>query len=153
MITDKIEQIFLDTPKKDRARIEKARKAAIEEIVARYLPGIELRYWSPKGGRVFGRSAPAISRIYLNRDGEKLGFVGVRRTGRRPSGYYENHRRSRGEEQYATAFETDLPEDVRAALRAAVTEYLTRTGGLPRFDDVDQFEFTYGRLIYTRPIG
>jgi hypothetical protein len=150
---EKIEKVFGNTPKKDVARIEKARKEAIEEIVGRHLPGITLRVWSPRDGRTFNMMTAGIVRIYLSRAGEPLGFVGVKRSARSGKGSYEAHRRAKGEDLYSTEFECTLEEDIEEALRAATVEYLTRTDALDRMAYDDQFEYTFGALIYTKPFG
>lgn len=144
-VMDKIELVYGTTPKKDRARIEKQKAAAIAEIVSRHLPRCTLKMWVAKtAGQI--KFAPKLARIYIDKDGQSLGYIEVRRSPRKPKGRYETHRWTKGEDQYDVAIASTLTEAMKTSLDAAVLELLDRTDQTHRWGDDDQFEYTYGAL-------
>jgi hypothetical protein len=136
--------VYGNMTKAEKKAAEKAQAEAKAELLARLLPGCALRLWQGGGG--FGFKAEH-ARVYVTRDGQDMGYIGIRRTGRRPSGYYERHRVCKGEDFYDVERVATIEDDALiAALIAAAAEWCERTDRAESADDDDRFEYTFGEL-------
>gem|GEM_PF-4499560 len=146
-IGEAIPVVFGNMSKGEKAKAKKAQVAAQRELVGRHLPGCQLRLWL--GGRSFG-FLPEHARIYIIRDGEDLGYIGIRRLGRSPECYYERHRFCKGEDIYDVERVATIEDDqLIAAIKAAAAEWCERIGESFRMNDDDQFENSFGVLTAT----
>jgi hypothetical protein len=141
MRTESIRQSYADTPEAEARQIEREDREARREIRERYAPGLELKFWS-SGGFPARRA-----RVYVSRDGEDLGFVGVRRIVRELSGSYERHRWAKGEDFCQVESEGTLEKSLAASFNDMIAEYWTRLGEAHRLTDLDQFDVLWGRFL------